>query len=506
MRKLLAILTAVLLLCTAVPLGALPAISVAAATSGTTGDCTWTLDGTHLTISGNGKMGDYSSTKINGTYRTTAPWGWEITSVTIMRSVTTIGYMAFDGCTFLTSVTIPDSVTTIGDWAFYKCTSLTSVTIPDGVTTIGKYAFDDCTSLNSVVLSANLTSIEKHAFSFCTSLTSVSIPNSVTSIGEWAFFDCDSLTSVTIGNSVTIIGERAFDDCDSLTSVTIPDSVTTIGESAFYWCNALTEVTIGNGVTSIGDYAFYYCTALTDVYYRGSEADRANISIGEENYNLLNATWHYNYAPVCDHVYDNDADPDCNACGVLRWAVCPDTDVTVRHEDGTVMPAGTTITVDAVEIDESDVNLGEQTALVEVYDISLLLDGQEIQPDGVVAVTLPAPADIDRYTDLQVVYIDDAGNVTPCETVVNPDGTITFYTDHFSYYAIVGTPAVVYGDANGDGAVNNRDVALLQQYINKWEVVLDMTAADANGDGAVNNRDVALLQQYINKWDVTLGK
>ena len=29
------------------------------ATSGTTGDCTWTLDGTVLTISGNGKMKDY---------------------------------------------------------------------------------------------------------------------------------------------------------------------------------------------------------------------------------------------------------------------------------------------------------------------------------------------------------------------------------------------------------------------------------------------------------------
>ena len=64
---------------------------------------------------------------------------------------------------------------------------------------------------------------------------------------------------------------------------------------------------------------------------------------------------------------------------------------------------------------------------------------------------------------------------------------------------------IVYGDANGDGTVNNRDVALLQQYINKWDVTMDMDAADANGDGTVNNRDVALLQQYINKWDVTLG-
>ena len=60
------------------------------------------------------------------------------------------------------------------------------------------------------------------------------------------------------------------------------------------------------------------------------------------------------------------------------------------------------------------------------------------------------------------------------------------------------------GDANGDGAVNNRDMALLQQYINKWDVTIDVDAMDVNDDGVVNNRDLALIQQYINKWDVVL--
>ena len=65
-------------------------------------------------------------------------------------------------------------------------------------------------------------------------------------------------------------------------------------------------------------------------------------------------------------------------------------------------------------------------------------------------------------------------------------------------------PAYTPGDLNGDGAVNNRDLALMQQYINKWEVTINTDAADVNKDGAVNNRDLALLQQYINKWDVEL--
>ena len=64
---------------------------------------------------------------------------------------------------------------------------------------------------------------------------------------------------------------------------------------------------------------------------------------------------------------------------------------------------------------------------------------------------------------------------------------------------------ILYGDANGDGAVNNIDVALLQQYIAGYDVTLEEVSADANGDGAVNNIDVALLQQYIAGYDVTLG-
>ena len=74
------------------------------------------------------------------------------------------------------------------------------------------------------------------------------------------------------------------------------------------------------------------------------------------------------------------------------------------------------------------------------YDISLLLDGVTVQPGGTVEVTLPAPENAGEYGNLQVVYIDDDGNVTPCETRMNDDGTITFVTDHFSHYAIIGVP------------------------------------------------------------------
>ena len=60
------------------------------------------------------------------------------------------------------------------------------------------------------------------------------------------------------------------------------------------------------------------------------------------------------------------------------------------------------------------------------------------------------------------------------------------------------------GDVNGDGTVNNKDLGLLRQYLNKWEVTIDERAADVNADGSVNNKDMGLLRQYLNKWDVTL--
>ncbi len=60
------------------------------------------------------------------------------------------------------------------------------------------------------------------------------------------------------------------------------------------------------------------------------------------------------------------------------------------------------------------------------------------------------------------------------------------------------------GDVNCDGNINNRDYALLMQYINKWDVTIVEEAADVNADGNINNRDYALLMQYINKWDVIL--
>ena len=111
-------------------------------------------------------------------------------------SVTSIGNVAFYGCSALTSVTIGNSVTSIGASAFRGCSGLTSVTIPNSVTTIGNHAFEGCSGLTSVTIPNSVTTIGDYAFSSCSGLTSINIPNSVTSIGNYAFYKCSGLTRI----------------------------------------------------------------------------------------------------------------------------------------------------------------------------------------------------------------------------------------------------------------------------------------------------------------------
>jgi hypothetical protein len=98
-------------------------------------------------------------------------------------------------------------LTSIGQLAFYY-SGLTSITIPRTLTSIGDYAFLSARSLSSVTFEANsqLTTIGTYAFYSATSLTTITIPRSVTSIGSLAFNGTSSLTSFQYCGSADLTG------------------------------------------------------------------------------------------------------------------------------------------------------------------------------------------------------------------------------------------------------------------------------------------------------------
>ena len=125
------------------------------------------------------------------------------------------------------------------------------------------------------------------------------------------------------------------------------------------------------------------------------------------------------------------------------------------------LPAGTVIDVVEKPVEEiPEQVLGEIAVTAEgaakplgMYDLSLLLDGAEIQPNGAVVITLPAPDLAAEYDRIIVVYIAPDGSYEECKTTVNEDGTISFETDHFSNYALVGITAADGNNGLGVGAI-----------------------------------------------------
>ena len=124
---------------------------------------------------------------------------------------------------------IPYYVGSIGNYAFYNCLGLTSVTIPKSVMTIGYGAFSGCKNLP---VEGGL----RYADTYLVEATDVTqstfnIKEGTRWIGDGAFFHFSNVISVTMPESVTSIGSYAFNGCSNLREVVCKVTINPIVES-----------------------------------------------------------------------------------------------------------------------------------------------------------------------------------------------------------------------------------------------------------------------------------
>lgn len=332
------------------------------------GGLSWSLSrsGT-LTISGSGKMPDFSSVA------NAAPWDKQkdkIQSVVIESGVQSISGGAFSGCTALEKVSISDTVAQIDLNAFGGCTSLAAFevaegnkaflsvggvlfsadkellrcpvgkaadyTVPSGTVAIAGGAFKDCSKLESLVIPDSVISIGESAFENCAALKRITLPKSITKLEALTFSGCAALAEITLPDGLKTLGERVFSGCAALKSVKIPAEVTVIPAEAFSGCSSLESITIPKNVSHINERAFDGCTALKKVDYLGSDTDWSQVTKETGNNALDNAEKSFTRTDH-EHKYtDTVIPPTCTERGcTVHLCACGD-----KREDSYTPPLG----------------------------------------------------------------------------------------------------------------------------------------------------------------------
>ena len=192
---------------------------------------------------------------------------------------------SFAYCSSIRSITIPKSVTSIGDKAFYAATELVSVDFEDG----SVLEIIDA-NVSKIKLLVSLTAVHiliydlhyditlcsyLQSFAYCSSIQSITIPKRVTSLGEAAFWNATELVSVDFEDgSVLEIIDANVSEIKLPVSLTVVyiltydlyyDTTLCFYFQTFAYCSSIQSITIPKTVTSLGDGAFRNATELVSV-------------------------------------------------------------------------------------------------------------------------------------------------------------------------------------------------------------------------------------------------
>lgn len=440
--------------------------------------------------------------------------------------VAAIGNRAFSGKSAITSITIPNTVTAIGEEAFYGCSSLRYLTIPASVTSVGNYAF--CGDDKSAILQVYFEGATPPEFGYSyipDGVTVVYVPEGCWSAYQSALnwfspkdnlvetseapepFDIISYThegvtleyvvkdkkfkevitrprlgvsyslsgsvvvpfSITNGGDEYIVvgtGTESFSGCSSITSITFPSYRRfEIGKRSFEGCSGLTSLSFPTAVI-LNDGSFRNCTGLTTAF-------EPNGAYGA-TYEGCTGIKSINFA---DHIYTIPAN-EFASCSGLTEVIIPDEVERINSMAFYDCTSLTTLTLG------SSVSIIESRTFKNCSAISTIISLNTVPP------TCNATA---------------FDNVPASATLFVPKGSKQSYVDDavWSRFENVQEIAdVVFGDANGDGAVTVEDVVLTVQHIlGNTPSNFKSANADVDRNGEVNISDVTAIVGIILKAD-----
>ena len=330
---------------------------------------------------------------------------------------------------------------------------------------------------------------------------------------SYMFSNCGKLVELDLSHldtsQVTDMG-CMFNECGNLKRLDLSNFDTSKVKSMFhmfYICGVreldLSSFDVSNVSWIKGDYLFGYMD-LSRVVLSKNMGEQESDFITELQKGMKPGSW---YDVTADIAYEGL--PDTMQAGheyINRavYAVDKNTGISLKNIDSNVFDENLELTTDNVSTDsnfsiyaEAADKLGKENLL---YNIYLQKNGEVIQPDGQVQVSIPLPEGMRE--NAKVYYIAEDGTAIDMNAEYI-DGNLVFVTDHFSVYAVVNS-SVLSGDIDGNGKVNLQDSALLRRYLAGWDVTIDENAADVDGNGKVNLQDSALLRRYLTGWDVTL--
>lgn len=185
----------------------------------------------------------------------------DVESITIGKSIVSVGNMAFDGChteRFIIDGDIkPQTTTGSTSRHWFSGLEAESVIFTEKCSVVGDMLLSDL-PMRSVTLASTVKHINNGPFAGCSELSEIDLGTGLISIGDHAFYGCTSLEEIELPESLETISDYTFKDCSGLKSITIPAGVTHIGEYAFSGCSNLGEIRLESMTppTLGGDYIF----------------------------------------------------------------------------------------------------------------------------------------------------------------------------------------------------------------------------------------------------------